>query len=150
MADLLFIVIGRSIQCKFQFLMFLRMDVMGEKEKPANPVQIFQPTRILTADNAIGLRDWARDAISSGTSVLLIDCSHVSFMDSSGLGALVSINKMVHQAGSQLRICSLQGQARMLFEMTNLHHFFNIYPDRPSAQSKILESYPPQVSTLAV
>lgn len=123
---------------------------MGEKEKPANPVQIFQPTRILTADNAIGLRDWARDAITSGTSVLLVDCSQVSFMDSSGLGALVSINKMVHQAGSQLRICSLQGQARMLFEMTNLHHFFNIYPDRPSAQDKVLEESSPQSSPLAV
>ncbi|MEM9215790.1 MAG: STAS domain-containing protein [Cyanobacteria bacterium P01_F01_bin.150] len=109
--------------------------MMLEKSEYAGFLQVFQPTRILTADNAIGLRDWAKDAIASGTSILLVDCSQVSFMDSSGLGSLVSLNQMVQQAGSQLRICSLQGQARMLFEMTNLHNFFHIYPDRNTAQA---------------
>ena len=108
---------------------------MLEQAEQVSPVQVFQPTRILTADNAIGLRDWAKDAISSGTSILLVDCSQVSFMDSSGLGALVSLNQMVQQAGGQLRICSLQGQARMVFEMTNLHNFLHIYPDRGTAQN---------------
>ena len=109
--------------------------MMLEKCECTSPLEVFQPTRILTADNAIGLRDWAKDAIASGTSILLVDCSQISFMDSSGLGSLVSLNKMVQQAGCQLRICSLQGQARMLFEMTNLHNFFQIYPDRSTAQN---------------
>lgn len=114
--------------------MFLRLGMMREKCECDSSLQVFQPTRILTADNAIGLRDWAKDAIATGTSILVVDCSQISFMDSSGLGALVSLNKMVQQAGGQLRICALQGQARMLFEMTNLHNFFHIYPDRNTAQ----------------
>ena len=120
--------------------------MMPENCEHASPLKVFQPTRILTADNAIGLRDWAKDAIASGTSVLLVDCSQISFMDSSGLGSLVSLNKMVQQSGCQLRICSLQGQARMLFEMTNLHNFFHIYPDRSTAQ-KISEA---QVSPVPI
>ncbi|MGK7891016.1 MAG: STAS domain-containing protein [Leptolyngbyaceae cyanobacterium] len=99
--------------------------------------QVFHPTRILTAGNAIALRDWAKTAINQGTSILLIDFSHVSFMDSSGLGALMSINQMVQISGGQIRICSLQGQARMLFEMTSLHHCFCVYPDVESAQAAL-------------
>lgn len=110
---------------------------MLDKREDTVPVNVFRPTRILTADNAIGLRDWAKDAVSSGVSVLLIDCSQVSFMDSSGLGALVSINQMVQQSGGQLKICALQGQARMLFEMTNLHQYFHIYPDQQAAQQSL-------------
>ena len=118
--------------------------MMQEKGEHVSLLQVFQPTRILTADNAIGLRDWAKDAIASGTSILLVDFSQVSFMDSSGLGSLVSLNKIVQQAGCQLRICSLQGQARMLFEMTNLYSFFHIYPDRNTAQN-VAESQPPTI-----
>ncbi|NEQ95725.1 MAG: STAS domain-containing protein [Cyanothece sp. SIO2G6] len=101
--------------------------------------KVFCPTRILTAGNAIELRDWAKAAINQGTTVLLIDFSQVSFMDSSGLGALISINQMVKLSGGQIRICSLHGQARMLFEMTNLHNCFHIYPDRQAADVALFQ-----------
>jgi len=120
--------------------MCLRQSMMPQECKETQPIKVFRPTRILTADNAIGLKQWAKAEISQGASVLLIDFSQVSFMDSSGLGALVSINQMVQLSGSQIRICSLHGQARMLFEMTNLHHCFHTYPDRASAEATLPEA----------
>ena len=109
-------------------------------DKSKKSVQIFQPTRILTAHNAIDLRDWAKDIVLQRGSILIVDFSHVSFMDSSGLGALVSINQLVKQAGCELRICALHGQARMLLEMTNLDNWFYIYPEDVSVQDALFSA----------
>jgi len=93
-------------------------------------VNIFYPTRILTSTNAVDIQEWARDCLEVGKKILLIDLSNVSFMDSSGLGALILIQKMVMTHGGKLALCGIQGQARMLFEMTTTSQLFSIYENR--------------------
>jgi anti-sigma B factor antagonist len=88
---------------------------------------IFQPHRILSAGNATDLVDWTKQALETGTNVLLIDFCQVMFMDSSGLGTLVSALKLVQKAGGRLALCSLNGQALMLFEMAGMEKLFETY-----------------------
>jgi anti-anti-sigma factor len=95
--------------------------------KVMSKFNIFQPSRILSAGNASDLTDWTRFALDSGAKVLLIDFCHVMFMDSSGLGTLVSVLKMVQKAGGRMAVCSLSGQARMLFEVSGMEKLFEIY-----------------------
>jgi anti-anti-sigma factor len=96
---------------------------------PAMPaVQVFQPqNRILSASDAPDLLYWISSLIDSGVTILAIDMSLVSFMDSSGLGSLVIAHNRVQKAGGKLVLCSISGQARMLFEMSGFHEMFEIY-----------------------
>jgi anti-sigma B factor antagonist len=89
--------------------------------------KIFQPTRILSAANSGAIIDWIEHNLDSGTLHLLIDLVNVSFMDSSGVGGLVVALKRVQAAGGTLALCSLNGQARMLFELAAMDQMFKIY-----------------------
>jgi anti-anti-sigma factor len=88
---------------------------------------IFKPNRILSAGNASDLVDWTRQTLEAGATVLLIDFCQVMFMDSSGLGTLVSALKLVQKAEGRLALCSLSGQALMLFEMAGMEKMFETY-----------------------
>ncbi len=100
-------------------------------------VNIFQPTRILTSTNAIDVQEWARECLERGERKLLIDFRNVFFIDSSGLGALLAIHKMTKAYGGELALCCIQGQARMLFEMTSTSHFFSIYTDQSEFEHQL-------------
>jgi anti-sigma B factor antagonist len=89
--------------------------------------KVFQPTRILSAANSGTIIDWIDYNLESGTLHLLIDLANVSFMDSSGVGGLVIALKRVQAAGGTLALCSLNGQARMLFELAAMDQMFTIY-----------------------
>ncbi|MBI4781900.1 MAG: STAS domain-containing protein [Oscillatoriophycideae cyanobacterium NC_groundwater_1537_Pr4_S-0.65um_50_18] len=93
--------------------------------KPSHP--IFQPTRILSVSSSASLLDWVNQRLESGDRILLIDFCHVMFMDSTGLGALVTALKVAQKAEGKLVLCSLWGQARMLFNMAGMESVFEIY-----------------------
>ena len=57
---------------------------------------------------------------------LLIDFSRTGYIDSSGLGALVSISKKIREAGGELRLSGLNDDLRSLFELTKLDTLFAI------------------------
>ncbi len=88
---------------------------------------IFQPSRLLSAGNTSELVDWTRQTLETGVDILLIDFCQVMFMDSSGLGTLVSALKLVQKAEGRLALCSLSGQALLLFEMAGMEKLFETY-----------------------
>jgi anti-sigma B factor antagonist len=56
----------------------------------------------------------------------LIDFTQTGYIDSSGLGVLVSVSKKIREAGGELRLAGLNEDLRMLFELTKLDTLFNI------------------------
>ncbi|MDZ8027297.1 MAG: STAS domain-containing protein [Nostoc sp. DedQUE11] len=66
--------------------------------------------------------------IEVGVKIVLLDFQDVTFMDSSGLGALVLAFKTLRAADIQLVICSINEQVRILFELTNMDKIFEIFP----------------------
>ncbi|MGQ9919923.1 MAG: STAS domain-containing protein, partial [Desulfobacca sp.] len=75
--------------------------------------------------------------LQEGKIHLVFDMAEVSFMDSSGLGAILAALRAISQAGGDIRIASLQPRVRALFELTRLHQVFQIYGDVAAA----VESY---------
>ena len=65
-------------------------------------------------------------ALDQGEHRLLIDFSRTGYIDSSGLGALVSISKEIREAGGELRLSGLNEDLRSLFELTKLDTLFAI------------------------
>lgn len=64
---------------------------------------------------------------------LVIDMADVHFIDSSGLGSLVSSLRSVNKLGGDIKIASLQDQVRAIFELTRLDRIFEIFNEREAA-----------------
>ncbi len=74
----------------------------------------------LTMVAAPVLKSAIDEVVESGQARVVIDLSETSFVDSSGLGALVAGLKRTRQAGGDLRIAEPQEQVRMVLALTNL------------------------------
>ena len=67
---------------------------------------------------------------------LLIDLDQVQFIDSSGLGALLSGLKNAGLRSRAFILAGLQPRVRSMFELTRLHRVFDIYPKLEEALSE--------------
>ena len=67
------------------------------------------------------------EAVGKGLHQVVIDCSGIEFLDSSGLGAVVAGLKRARQAGGDLRIANVSGQALMVLELTTLDRVRHAY-----------------------
>ncbi|MDJ0553795.1 MAG: STAS domain-containing protein [Microcoleaceae cyanobacterium MO_207.B10] len=93
-------------------------------------VKYIQPSGILDGTKATQFRQEISEQVEAGADIILIDFQDATFMDSSGLGALVLALKTVRAAGCQLVVCSINEQIRILFELTSMDRVFEIFPNR--------------------
>ncbi len=93
-------------------------------------VVVVEPSGILDGEKAMPFRQEISNLVENGADIVLVDLKNVTFMDSSGLGALVLALKNVRAAGVKLFICSINEQVKMLFELTSMDRVFEIYPNR--------------------
>ena len=91
----------------------------------------------LDATVASTARDKLRALIDGGRERLVIDLAAVSFVDSSGLSALVTAFKTSRNAGGDVALTSLQPTVRSVMELTRLHHVFGVYDDVDTAISAL-------------
>jgi anti-sigma B factor antagonist len=80
----------------------------------------------LDASNVREFRDAAQALMQDKTRVVL-DMSGVKFVDSSGLGALISCLRHVNGRKGDFRLCSMSKSVRALFELMRMHRVFNIH-----------------------
>ena len=80
----------------------------------------------LIVGNRHELKDMIQAALDRGERKLLVDFSRTGYIDSSGLGALVSISKRIREATGELRLAGLNDDLRSLFELTKLDTLFTI------------------------
>jgi anti-sigma B factor antagonist len=73
------------------------------------------------------------DAVEQGAQTVVIDFTRSGYIDSSGLGALVSLSKRIRDAGGDLRLAGLNDDLRTLFELTRLDQLFPLYVTRADA-----------------
>jgi anti-sigma B factor antagonist len=71
------------------------------------------------------------DALEAGERKFLVDFSNTGYIDSSGLGVLVSLSKKIRDEGGDLRLAGLNEDLKTLFELTKLDTLFSI-SDRPA------------------
>lgn len=91
----------------------------------------------LDAHNSDELKAELNLMFDSGIKNLLIDLKEVRFIDSSGLGVLVSGFKNAAARQGSLKLSGLQSQVKSMFELTRLHRVFDIFQTVDDA----LESY---------
>jgi anti-sigma B factor antagonist len=80
----------------------------------------------LIVGNRHELKTKVLDALEAGEKKFVIDFSPTGYIDSSGLGALVSLSKKIREAGGELRLAGLNDDLHTLFELTKLDTLFAI------------------------
>jgi anti-sigma B factor antagonist len=91
----------------------------------------------LIVGNRQELKQKVLDESEAGARKILVDFAKTAYIDSSGLGVLVSLAKRLRELGGDLRLANLNDDLQTLFELTKLDTLFQIADTRDRA----LESF---------
>jgi len=87
----------------------------------------------INAVTAPDLKTKLKHLVEDGYVMLIVDLTAVSFIDSSGLAALVSGFKAAKENGGTIKLFGLSDQTRTVFKLTKLDTVFEIYSDSKTA-----------------
>ena len=80
----------------------------------------------LGASNANSFRDHTRAALTETQKIIEIDLSQTAFVDSCGLGALISLHKLACTRNGQVRLLNPTPPVQQILELTRMHRIFEI------------------------
>lgn len=103
-------------------------------------VKVIRPEGMFDNTKSTQIRQHISELINEGVNVAVIDFDKVTFMDSSGLGALVLILKMLRNNGGRLFLMSLNDQVKMLFDLTNMGNIFEVINDVSELEDRLKKS----------
>jgi anti-sigma B factor antagonist len=106
-------------------------------ETSGKQMVIFVREERLDAHNSEELKAEMNRLFAGGSKELIVDLKDVRFIDSSGLGVLVSGFKNASSRQGTIKLSGLQTQVKSMFELTRLHRVFDIFQTVDDA----LESY---------
>ncbi len=89
--------------------------------------------RITLGEGSVVLRDAIRDLLAKGDKNILLNLGDVSYIDSSGIGELVSAFTSVKNAGGELKLLNLTKKVHDLLQITKLYTVFDVKDDETSA-----------------
>lgn len=89
--------------------------------------------KITLGDGAVLLRDGVKKLLAAGNKKILINLGEVGYIDSSGIGELVSSYTTVTGAGGQLKLLNLTKRVQDLLQITKLYTVFEVHDDEAKA-----------------
>jgi len=89
--------------------------------------------RITIGEGSVQLRDAVRRLLEQGNKNLLIDLGAVDYVDSSGIGELVSCYTTTKNQGGQLKLLNLTKKIKDLLSITKLLTVFETFEDESEA-----------------
>ena len=89
--------------------------------------------RITLGEGSSILRETVRDLISKGQRSILLNLGDVTYIDSSGIGELVSSYTSVSNQGGKLKLLNLQKKVHDLLQITKLYTVFEVHTDEAAA-----------------
>ena len=89
--------------------------------------------RITLGEGSVILKDVVRELLSKGQKKILLNLGDVNYIDSSGIGELVSGFTTVTNSGGQLRLLNLTKRVKDLLQITKLYTVFDVKDDEAGA-----------------
>src|SRR5208337_4171620 len=89
--------------------------------------------RITLGEGCVQLRQLIRDELAKGNKQMLVNLAEVTYIDSSGIGELVSAFTAVSNQGGQLKLLNLTKKVHDLLQITKLYTVFDIHDDEAKA-----------------
>ena len=103
--------------------------------------------RIELGEGSSAVREVVRDLLAKGRKKILLNLADVDYIDSAGLGALVSAFTSVRNEGGELKLVYLTKKVQDLLQMTRLYTVFDIYDDETAALNSFEQSAASSAST---
>jgi anti-sigma B factor antagonist len=89
--------------------------------------------RITLGEGSVVLRDVVKDLLNKGQKKILLNLGEVNYIDSSGIGELVSAFTTVRNQGGELKLLNLTKKVHDLLQITKLYTVFDVKDDEASA-----------------
>jgi anti-sigma B factor antagonist len=96
--------------------------------------------RITLGEGSVQLRDAIRDLLSKGQKLILLNLADVNYIDSSGIGELVSAYTTVRNQGGELKLLNLTKKVHDLLQITKLYTVFDVKEDEANAIASFTRS----------
>jgi anti-sigma B factor antagonist len=110
------------------------MAELNIRERQAGDVTILDlEGKITIGEGSVGLRNAIRRLMQEGKKKILLNLSGVGYVDSSGIGELVSSYTTIGREGGQLKLLNLTQKIRDLLTITKLLTVFDTYDDEAAA-----------------
>lgn len=95
-------------------------------DKISNVTVVTVPGPNLDAANHKEFKAHLAEIVKENSRIVL-DLKELEFIDSSGLGAILSCFRQVNAVGGDLKLCNMNDSVRILFELVRMHRVFEIY-----------------------
>jgi anti-sigma B factor antagonist len=89
--------------------------------------------KITLGEGTMALRNTVRDILKNGGKKIVLNLGEVNYIDSSGIGELVSSYTTVTNQGGQLRLLNLHKKIHELLQITKLLTVFQVYDNEQAA-----------------
>jgi anti-sigma B factor antagonist len=89
--------------------------------------------RITLGEGSVVLRETVKDLLAKGHKKILLNLGDVSYIDSSGIGEMVSAFTSVRREGGELKLLKLTKKVHDLLQITKLYTVFDIKDDEAAA-----------------
>ena len=89
--------------------------------------------RITLGEGSVILRDKIRELLGQGEKKILLNLGDVTYIDSSGIGELVSAFTAVRKEGGELKLLNLTKKVHDLLQITKLYTVFDVKDDEAAA-----------------
>ena len=89
--------------------------------------------RITLGEGSVTVRDNVRELLSKGHKKILLNLGDVGYIDSSGIGELVSAFTTVRNQGGELKLLNLTKKVHDLLQITKLYTVFDVKEDEATA-----------------
>ena len=107
---------------------------MKANNRQVNGVTIVDMSgRITLGEGSVILREAVKDLLAKGQKKILLNLGDVSYIDSSGIGELVSAFTSVRREGGELKLLKLTKKVHDLLQITKLYTVFDIKDDEAAA-----------------
>lgn len=104
----------------------------------ADNVRVIQPVEMLAGTRVADFKEEVEIAVKDSAKIILVDLRDIKFIDSSGLGALVSTLKKVEAAGKELYCCSISNEAKITLEISDMEQLFSWFKNREEFEQTVL------------
>ena len=91
--------------------------------------------RITLGEGSVTVRDEVRNVIATGSKKILLNLGDINYIDSSGIGELVSAFTTVKNSGGELKLLNLTKKVHDLLQITKLYTVFDVKDDEATAIS---------------
>ena len=89
--------------------------------------------RITLGEGSVTMRDTVRELLSKGNKKIVLNLGEVNYIDSSGIGELVSAFTSVRNQGGDLKLLNLTKKVHDLLQITKLYTVFDVKDDEATA-----------------